>query len=91
MDKKRTPDLMVKASEISAWYASEKDATKEKTQFIENLGWLLSQTREGVAGCEYDPDHEAAVILFLSGRRRMVNIAADSWTEIVKDVTKSIR
>ena len=83
-------DLLTKASEVSAFYASEKDAIADKTQFVENLGWLLSQTREGVVGCEYDSENVMVIIKYFGGRRRIVNVECDSYAAIIRDVTKRI-
>lgn len=81
-------ELMTRASEISAFYASRKEAFKDRELFVKNLGWLLSQTRDGVVGCEYDAKNDVVIIQYIGGQRRIVNIALDSYGAIIRDVAK---
>lgn len=81
-------ELMTRASEISAFYASREDALKDRGLFVKNLGWLLSQTRDGVVGCEYDAKNDVVIIQYIGGQRRIVNIALDSYGAIIRDVAK---
>ena len=72
------------------------DAARENRElFVNNLGWLLSQTRAGVDHIEYDDGdesgYEAAIVQFTDGFRRRVSIEWDSFVEIVKDVIKNVR
>ena len=72
------------------------DAARENRElFIQNLGWLLSQTRAGVDHIEYDDGdesgYEAAIVQFTDGFRRRVSIEWDSFVEIIKDVIKNVR
>ena len=65
----------------------------DKCLFIKNLGWLLSQTREGVKGCRLihnATDDELVEITYNHGGKRLVNISLDSYVAIIKDVTKHL-
>lgn len=84
---------MKKASEkLQSFLISQGDreeATKQKEMFVENLGELLSQTREDIISCELvDPEH--VVIHYKDGETQRVNVAGDSYTAIVKDVVNAI-
>lgn len=42
----------VPANESKAMFADDEGAFDDRRQFVKNLGFLLSQTREGVASAE---------------------------------------
>lgn len=66
----------------------------DKTLFVHNLGALLAQTREGVTGCSYRNDREKRLELvtihYTNGYTREVNVSLDSYTALIRDVTKAI-
>lgn len=65
--------------------------TKEdKMLFVKNLGWLFSQTRDSVSGCEYLPDRDVVQITYRDGYTQYVNVAMDSYAAIVRDVARMI-
>ena len=79
----------MKADETSAAFMNDADALEDRKQFVENLGELLSQTREGIESCELNED-EIILIHFRCGAVRMVNVRLDSYAAIIKDVMKKI-
>ena len=60
--------------------------------FVRNLGWLLSQTRCGVASCELygDQDREYVIARYDHGGKREIDVTADSYLAIIKDVAKRV-
>ncbi len=60
--------------------------------FVRNLGWLLSQTRCGVVSCELygDQDREYVIARYDHGGKREIDVTADSYLAIIKDVTKRV-
>lgn len=64
----------------------------DRRDFVENVGILAAQTREGVDHIEYiKEDHiELAKIVFKKGPERYVNINHDSFSAIVRDIFKHI-
>ena len=82
---------MNKADETKAFYA--KKQLEDKQLFVNNLGWLLSQTRNGVKSCEYcelENGDEIVNIIFTNGYKKAVNVNYNSYLAIVKDVAKEI-
>lgn len=81
------------ANEDAMMYAGPLEELMDKKLFVENLGILLSQTREGVAGCVLLND-ETLEIHFRqpdgSIYREKVNIACDSYAAIIRDTMKHI-
>ena len=78
-----------RATEIRAAFMEDaSDAKADRMLFVRNLGSLLSQTREGVLGCELD--NKEIVTIYFEGGTRKVNVKCDSYTAIVKDVVKAI-
>ena len=73
------------ANETSPWLTSRAD----RGLFVENLGWLLSQTREGITGCYLDND-EVVHVQFKGGSERLVNVECDSYMAIIRDVVKRL-
>lgn len=76
------------ADEKAAAYMEDADAKADRMLFVRNLGWVLSQTREGVITCELD-NNEVVTVYFTGGKKK-VNVACDSYAAIVKDVVKVI-
>ena len=66
----------------------------DKALFVQNLGALLAQTREGVAGCSYSHNREAqketVTIHYTNGHKRDVNVSMDSYLALVRDVAKHV-
>lgn len=68
----------------------EKSRRKDdKAVFVKNLGILLSQTKEGIKGCRLK-DNDTVTMEYEDGRTVDINIALDSFSTIVKDVSMSI-
>lgn len=80
------------ANETSAMFADEEQAQRDRNLFVENVGKLAAQTRAGVEKIERKrtDDEELAVIYYKGGGKRCVNIHADSYTAIVRDIFKYI-
>ena len=64
----------------------------DRRLFVRNLGWLLSQTRCGVVSCELygDQDREYVIVRYDHGGKREIDVTADSYLAIVRDVTKRV-
>lgn len=64
----------------------------DRRDFVENVGILAAQTREGVDHIEYikEDDIELAKIVYKKGHERYVNINHDSFSAIVRDIFKHI-
>ena len=84
--------MEVTANETLAMFADEELAQRDRDQFVENVGKLAVQTRAGVEKIERKrtDDEELAVIHYKGGGKRYVNIHADSYTAIVRDIFKNI-
>lgn len=77
----------------AAFYAREEMQWQDRCQFVDNLGWLLRQTREGIAGMKLireGKDNETAIIWYNDGAREDVNVSCNSYAAIIKDVMKHI-
>ena len=69
--------------------ANEMNHTNEDRKlFVENLGWLLSQTRTGVVSATLEDD--IVTVTFDNGYKRRVNVACDSYIVIIRDVARKI-
>ncbi len=79
---------MKKANENVAYFRGR--AKEDKALFVENVGWLLSQTREGVKKCEYIPLNETVLITFDNDYVKQVNINLNSYLAIVSDIVKAV-
>lgn len=77
-------------SETKAWNMDEVDALVDREGFVHNLGMLLSQTREDVVKCELIDKGDTVVITFKGGGTRTVNVHADSYAAIIRDVMKQV-
>lgn len=69
---------------------AERLRDDDRRLFVRNLGWLLSQTRCGVVSCELygDQDREYVIARYDHGGKREIDVAADSYLAIVRDVAK---
>ena len=83
-----------RASETEAMFMPDILAREDKARFVENLGKLLSQTREGVTGCRLitseDSDDEVVEVTYKGGYQMLVIISLDSYVAIIRDVCKNI-
>ena len=80
-----------RANETAAAYMSDEDMIRDREQFVRNLGWLLSQTRDNVVGCELidaEKDTEHVLVTYKGGGTRKINTHMDSYAAIVRDVAK---
>ena len=81
------------SADVSPALANEARAERlwddDRRLFVRNLGWLLSQTRCGVVSCELygDQDREYVIALYDHGGKREIDVTADSYLAIIKDVT----
>ena len=64
-------------------------AQKEREQFVYNLGWLLSQTCEGIKGAYLD-DQEYVHVVYSDDYEKLANVNMDSYLAIIKDVVKHL-
>ena len=65
-----------------------KNEYEDRGDFVNNLGWLLSQTRLGIKSCWL---YEDKVIITYNDKRKLeVNVKGDSYTAIMEDVLKHI-
>ena len=82
--------MMKPASETSTMFVDDEQALADRKQFVKNLGWLLSQTREGVVGAYLD-DKEIVHVVFRHDCENLVNVALDSYMAIIRDVANALR
>ena len=84
------------SADVSPALANEARAERlwddDRRLFVRNLGWLLSQNRCGVVSCELygDQDREYVIALYDHGGKREIDVTADSYLAIIKDVTKRV-
>ena len=80
------------ADEVKVMCAGEAEHIADKIKFVRNIGKLASQTRAGVIEIEYKREggEELAIIHYKGGHTRLINITADSYTAIVRDIFKYI-
>lgn len=76
----------------AAFYSAESMQWLDRCQFVDNLGWLLRQTWEGIAGMKLIRKNggEIAIIWYNDGARKEVNVTHDSYTAIIKDVVRNM-
>lgn len=75
------------------WVVTNRDSLRyQKALFVKNLGWLLAQTKLDVEECEYceQDGEEFVVVRFQSGPPINVNITADSFVAIIRDVCRKL-
>ena len=84
----------MRANETAAAFVmSKEDATRDREQFVVNLGDLLSQTREKVSGCaliDAEKPTEHVLVIFKGGGTRRINTYMDSYAAIIQDVIEGI-
>ena len=71
------------------WKDAEDLRNFDKQIFIENTGWLLSQTREGVDSIRMK-DENTAEIIYENGYTRDVDVEMCSFLAIVKTICKNV-
>lgn len=80
-----------RANETAAAYMTDEDMIRDREKFVWNLGWLLSQTRDGVLGCDLidagNPG-EYVLVTYKGGGTRMIGTYMDSYAAIVRDVAR---
>lgn len=80
---------MTRANEAAAAYLNDQDAIRDRKLFVLNLGWLLSQTRDGVVSCELidaEKPTEHVVVTYRNGYTKKIGTYVDSYAAIVRDV-----
>lgn len=80
-----------RANETRAAYMSDKDMIRDRERFVWNLGWLLSQTRDGVVSCELidaEKYTEHVLVTYKGGGTRKINTYFDSYAAIIRDVAR---
>lgn len=77
------------ASETGAVFADPKESMDDRKQFVENLGWLMSQTREGVVSAYLD-DREVVHVVRRRGKELLVDVTCDSYMAIIRDVARAM-
>lgn len=81
----------MRANETMAAYLNDQDAIHDREIFVHNLGWLLSQTRDGVTGCvlvDAEKDTERVIVTYKGGGKREICTYMDSYAAIVRDVAR---
>ena len=84
----------MRANETAAAFMSEKGAIRDRKQFVRNLGWLLSQTRDGVVSCELvdaEKPTEHVVVTYCNGYTKKIGTHMDSYAAIVRDVASKFQ
>ena len=87
-------DERKRANETAACFMPEEIAQNDRAQFVENLGWLLAQTRDGVQKCELEKPSEGeeyVIVTYKGGSTRRINVFMDSYAAIVRDVAKQFQ
>lgn len=85
---------MTRANETMAGFMNEKDAIRDRELFVQNLGELLSQTRDGVVNCELidaEKPTEHVLVTYKGGGTRMINTYMDSYAAIIRDVARGFQ
>lgn len=77
-----------RADETAAAFTEITVGKQDRAAFVHNLGILLSQTREGIVGCELD-ENDIVSVHFKHGVRR-INVECDSYMAIIRDVANRI-
>ena len=86
--------VLYDCNETAAMFMDDADAIMDRAAFVNNVGALAAQTREGVESIEYAPESEneteLAVIHYKSGVTKCINIRCDSYSAIVRDIIKNL-
>lgn len=80
---------MRQANESNAFYMDHSQRLEDRTLFVENFGWVLSQTRRCIKRLELK-DYDTVVMHYQNGYTVEVNVTGDSYTDIMKDVLKQV-
>lgn len=84
-------NILENANETAMMFADDADAIEDRGRFVRNVGRLAAQTREGVKRVDYlGGAPELVRIVFKDGHRHEVNITADSYQAIARDIFKHI-
>lgn len=81
----------MRANETMAAYLNDQDAIHDREIFVRNLGWLLSQTCDGVVSCELinaEQVGEHVLVTYKGGGTRKIGTYMDSYAAIVRDVAR---
>ena len=77
------------ANENRAAFLTGEEAWRDRCLFVENLGKLLSQTRELVESCRLiKGDYERVEVTFKGGYKKYVNVECVSYAAIARDVLR---
>ena len=85
---------MERANETRASIMTKEGAICDREQFVKNLGWLLSQTRDGVVSCELidaEEPTEHVLVTYRGGGTRRICTHMDSYAAIIRDVAKNFQ
>ena len=86
--------ILYDCNETKAMFMDDEAALADREEFVRNVGSLASQTRAGVVSIDYLPETEneteLAVILFKGGAKKYINIRANSYTAIVRDIFNNL-
>ncbi|MBQ7850438.1 MAG: hypothetical protein IJ175_02305 [Clostridia bacterium] len=80
-----------RANETLAGIMPTEGMIRDREIFVRNLGWLLSQTRDGVVGCELidaEKDTEHVLVTYKGRGTRKINTHMDSYAAIIRDVAR---
>lgn len=81
----------MRANEAMAAFMGKQDAIHDREIFVHNLGELLSQTRDGVTGCELinaEKGTEHVLVTYKGGATRKIYTHMDSYAAIIRDVAR---
>ena len=79
----------MRANESMAMFMDEQDAIHDREIFVHNLGWLLSQTRDGVVSCELvdaEKPTEHVLVTYRNEYTKKIGTYIDSYAAIIRDV-----
>lgn len=82
---------MERANETAAAFMAAERAVQDRELFVQNLGWLLSQTRDDVVSCsliDAEKETEHVLVTYKGGYTKKINTHMDSYAAIIRDVAK---
>ena len=82
-------DLRCVSENTNMFTEDERELFEDKAYFVQSIGWLFAQTREGLTSCEL-VDMDTVLMKFACGYEQLVNIHLDSYTSIIKDLVKQL-
>lgn len=77
--------MMQRANEGITIYYTKDGVLRDRQRFVDNLGWLLSQTDTGILDVCLDPDDSVRVI-YQNGPDRLIDVSDLNYIGIVKEV-----